>query len=232
MDREEIGKFIAKSRKEKGITQEELAEKLKVTNKTISRWETGKYMPDLSLLSDLSNELGVSINDILSGKKIEQEELQEKSEKNIVETINYAQRIVKKTNRKILIIVGIFIVIFLFIFGVLNYMYFTPCPYYEGDVSKWEETFPNHSAYKMGLNRSGMPVFKEPNKALKQAKIDYSDGIKEIQKQLKFLPLNKYTYQLYNIYGWQIAREDEMINEQVVKLSQFLDIYENSFERY
>lgn len=95
MNREEIGMFIATLRKEKKLTQEELAERLGVTNKTISRWETGKYMPDLSLLSELSKELGVTINDLLNGERIDKDELEEKTEENIVETINYAQIIIK-----------------------------------------------------------------------------------------------------------------------------------------
>ena len=110
-----------------------------------------------------------------------------------------------------------------------DYIYFSPGIYYEGDVSKWEDSFPNHSAYELGLNSGGMPVFKDPNKALKQAKVDYSDAIKEISKKFKLLPLTKYTYKQYGMYGWQVASDNEMINEQGRKLSQFLDIYENSF---
>ena len=229
MNREEIGMFIATLRKEKKMTQEELAEKLGVTNKTISRWETGKYMPDLSLLSDLSKELGVTINDLLNGERIDKNELEEKTEENIVETINYAQKIIKKSNRKLLIVIGSCIIFAIGIFGIFDYIYFSPGIYYEGDVSKWEDSFPNHSAYELGLNSEGMPVFKDPNKALNQAKVDYSDAIKEIRRKFKLLPLTKYTYKQYGMYGWQVASDNEMINEQGRKLSQFLDIYENSF---
>lgn len=75
MNLEKIGKFIALNRKNKGLTQEQLAEKLGVTNKTISRWETGKYMPDLSLLKPLSEELGITLNELLSGEKIEKDNI-------------------------------------------------------------------------------------------------------------------------------------------------------------
>ena len=80
MDLDKIGKFIALNRKNNGLTQEQLAEKLGVTNKTISRWETGKYMPDLSLLKPLSEELGVTLNELLSGEKIEKEKMDENTE--------------------------------------------------------------------------------------------------------------------------------------------------------
>ena len=70
MDTKKIGAFIALNRKKKGYTQEQLAEKLGVTNKTISRWENGHYMPDLSLLEPLSKELDITLNELLAGEKI------------------------------------------------------------------------------------------------------------------------------------------------------------------
>ena len=74
MDTKKIGAFIAMNRKKKGYTQEQLAEKLGVTNKTISRWENGHYMPDLSLLEPLSKELDITLNELLAGKEIVKEE--------------------------------------------------------------------------------------------------------------------------------------------------------------
>ena len=78
MDIIKIGKFIAEKRKEKKLTQEGLAEKLNVTSKTISRWENGNYMPDISLLKPLSEELGITLNDLISGEKVDKEHYQEK----------------------------------------------------------------------------------------------------------------------------------------------------------
>ena len=86
MNQEKIGKFIAKCRKEKNLTQSELAEKLGVTDKSIGNWENGRNMPDLSLFKPLCNELGISINDLLSGEKISKDKYQEKLEENIVNT--------------------------------------------------------------------------------------------------------------------------------------------------
>ena len=71
MDQEKIGKFICAARKQQGMTQEQLGERLGVTNKTVSRWETGKYMPDIDKLQELSAILGISINELLAGEKIE-----------------------------------------------------------------------------------------------------------------------------------------------------------------
>ena len=76
MNQEKIGKFIAKCRKDKNITQEQLAEMLGVSNKSISRWETGKNMPDYSILKELCNALDIDVNEFLSGEKIEKNEIQ------------------------------------------------------------------------------------------------------------------------------------------------------------
>ena len=107
MDLDKIGKFIALNRKNKGLTQEQLAEKLGVTNKTISRWETGKYMPDLSLLKPLSEELGITLNELLSGEKIEEQKIVENTEKNIINTIDYSSKKVENEHKKISIILMI-----------------------------------------------------------------------------------------------------------------------------
>ena len=108
MDIEKIGKYIAENRKKKNMTQEQLAEKLGVTSKTISRWENGNYMPDISLLKPISEELGISLNDLLSGEKVEKEQYQEKLEENIINTIDYSNKKVNEKNNSI----GLLIVIF------------------------------------------------------------------------------------------------------------------------
>ena len=84
MDQIKIGKFIFNCRKEKGLTQEQLAEKLGVTSKSISRWENGNTMPDYSLLKDLCNELDINVNELLSGKKIKRNDYMNKSEENLI----------------------------------------------------------------------------------------------------------------------------------------------------
>lgn len=71
MDSKKIGKLIAKRRKEKGMTQGELAERLSVSNKTISKWETGAGLPDISILVDLASVLDISVDDLLRGKENE-----------------------------------------------------------------------------------------------------------------------------------------------------------------
>ena len=84
MDQIKIGKFIAALRKDKGLTQEQLGEKLGVTNKTISRWENGNYMPDVEMLSLLSKEFGVSINELISGERLWAEDFKKAADDNLV----------------------------------------------------------------------------------------------------------------------------------------------------
>ena len=88
MDQIKIGKFIAALRKDKGLTQEQLGEKLGVTNKTISRWENGNYMPDVEMLSLLSKEFGVSINELISGERLWAEDFRKVADNNLVTALN------------------------------------------------------------------------------------------------------------------------------------------------
>ena len=83
MDVKQIGIFLGRLRKEKGFTQEQLGEKLGVTNKTVSRWENGNYLPPVEILQCLSEMYGISINEILSGERLEEKKYKEKAEENI-----------------------------------------------------------------------------------------------------------------------------------------------------
>ena len=78
MDQIKIGKFIAECRKKNNLTQMQLAEKLNITDRAISKWETGKGMPDSSIMLDLCNELKISVNELLSGEMIQMEKYDEK----------------------------------------------------------------------------------------------------------------------------------------------------------
>ena len=88
MDLIKIGKFISELRAEKGLTQEQLGEILFVTNKTISRWETGKYLPPADMLMKMSELFSVSINEILSGKRLSETEYVESAEENLKTVIS------------------------------------------------------------------------------------------------------------------------------------------------
>ena len=111
MDKNIIGRFIAELRKQKGFTQKELAEKLMVTDKAISRWETGKGLPDTSLLKPLGDVLGVSVTELLSGKEIEEVDMKERADNIILEALNYSKRMLASVIGTILFIIGIAFII-------------------------------------------------------------------------------------------------------------------------
>lgn len=83
MDTVKIGIFLSELRHERELTQEQLGERLGTTNKTISRWENGNYMPPVEMLMELSEFYGVSINEILSGRRLDQNEAQSAAEENL-----------------------------------------------------------------------------------------------------------------------------------------------------
>ena len=85
MDQIKIGPFIAECRKKNNLTQMQLAEKLNITDRAISKWENGKSMPDSSIMLELCNELKISVNELLSGEMIEMKDYNQIAEKNLLE---------------------------------------------------------------------------------------------------------------------------------------------------
>lgn len=84
MNQMKIGRFIASLRKESGLTQQALGEEFGVTNKTISRWENGVYMPDIEMLKILSQKFHVSINELLCGERLNNTDFRKKADDNII----------------------------------------------------------------------------------------------------------------------------------------------------
>ncbi len=104
MNQEKIGLFIAKCRREKNMTQEDLAEKLDVSNKSISRWENGKTMMDISLFEPLCNELDISIIELLNGERINDKKKDKLYTKAL---INYSNKVGSRNKQVILTILFI-----------------------------------------------------------------------------------------------------------------------------
>lgn len=96
MDQMKVGKFIARLRKEQGLTQEALGHRLGVTNKTVSRWENGNYMPDIELLVPLGAALGVSVNELLAGERLSDEQFRRQADENLVAAVRESAFSVKE----------------------------------------------------------------------------------------------------------------------------------------
>ena len=118
MDQEKIGKFIGERRKLKKMTQAELGEKLGVSDKSVSKWENGKCMPDLSLFPELCKILDITINDLMSGEKVDNEKYINTLEENIVKMANSLKK--KRKNRVKVCIIAI-VVLLIAILGIIAY---------------------------------------------------------------------------------------------------------------
>ena len=112
MDQVKIGKFIAERRKKIGLTQMQLAEKLNITDRAISKWENGKSMPDSSIMLELCDVLKISVNDLLNGEIVTMDNYKEKSEQNLLEMVKQKEH----SDRQMLtleIVIGVLSVIIL-----------------------------------------------------------------------------------------------------------------------
>lgn len=104
------GKFIAQKRKEKNLTQEQLAEKLGVSNKTISKWENGKCMPDYAIVKSLCEELEITVAELMDGEVNEEKSMRVYDEDQIVDLLRRTQELEKQKNMMLgmlLIVMGI-----------------------------------------------------------------------------------------------------------------------------
>lgn len=117
MNQEKIGGFILELRKEKNMTQKDLSDKLGITDRAVSKWENGRGMPDLSLLVPLCEILGVKVNELLSGERLDKKNYQDNLEKNIINTIDYTDKKVKKIKKIFTIILSC---VFAFAFMILT----------------------------------------------------------------------------------------------------------------
>lgn len=118
MNQETMGKFVATCRKEKGFTQKQLAEKLNITDRAVSKWETGKSIPDAAIMLDLCKILGISANELLSGERIPMENYQKRAEENLVELQQKANNAQKSSNLLVRLVVLILGVLFLVKYGI------------------------------------------------------------------------------------------------------------------
>lgn len=96
MNQEKSGKFIAQCRREKGLTQAGLAELFHITDRAVSKWETGKSMPDISIMPALCSVLGITVNELLSGERLDMDEYNKKAEENLIEFRKFEEKETKK----------------------------------------------------------------------------------------------------------------------------------------
>ena len=113
MTSKECGNFISELRKEKKLTQKELAEKINVSDKAISRWETGKGYPDVTSLVSLSEYFDVSVNELLAGKRLTAEDIKETADENLISVFEQVQKNKKQQNLQVAVYTSVLIVVLL-----------------------------------------------------------------------------------------------------------------------
>ena len=121
MNQVKVGKFIAECRKNNNLTQKQLAEKLNITDRAISKWENGRSLPDSSIMLELCDILKINVNDLLNGEVVLVDNYKEKSEKLILEMAKQKE----EADRRLLfleIVIGVFSVIVLLGFSLVAYV--------------------------------------------------------------------------------------------------------------
>ena len=166
MNQEKIGKFITTLRKEKNLTQEELANKLSITKNAVSKWERGISLMDMSLLKPLCEILDISITELLNGERIVNENLKDKTDDVIKDTIDYTNKKIKKNKIKnvIFTIMGIIILTCILYFGYKLYLLNKYTLEKPENVSEIVEGLKNQSEikiYKRTLNEEDYLVLSQ-----------------------------------------------------------------------
>lgn len=129
MEQEKIGRFIAICRKEKKLTQEQLAEKLNITSKAVSKWENGKGLPDVSIMQKLCEILNITLNELFNGEKIKEENYKKIADKNLLYALEHSSDNVgekikyykKEWEKEHILLFVIEIIIWIFIVLILKY---------------------------------------------------------------------------------------------------------------
>jgi len=119
LDQIKIGKFIAMMRKEQSFTQKQLAEQLGISDKTISKWETGNGMPEVSLMLPLCDALKINVNELLSGERLTEHNYHERAEENMVKLIQEKDDKQKEDKKQVIAVTLISVLLLIVAFGVI-----------------------------------------------------------------------------------------------------------------
>lgn len=205
IDRAKFGAFIAELRKEKGITQKELAEKLAISDKAISKWETGNSIPDVTILIPLAEELGVSVTELLECRRIEQAENMDTTQtdvlvKKVIELSEEERFQKKKKNRKIyLISVVISVLELLAIYALYNIGVIYGAAYLS-PIMIVSLVAIGFGAYFWLIMKEKLPAYYDEN----QISV-YVDGILHMNMPGVYYNNNNWPYIVKALKGWSIA---------------------------
>lgn len=212
MNQEKIGKFILELRREKNMTQQELADKIGVTDRAISKWENGRGIPDLSLMIPLCKELDITINELISGEKIEKKDYQSKFEENILKTIDYTNRRIINKDKIFKIAVRTIITIIL----IIGSMFFV-------DVKRMSNNDPVIFS-TWGFKYIPMVDFHEEEiiSGVENYLLEKSESKpKQYKNEKSFVSIRAYlikeknNHKLYNVYAWVLEERYYLYNKEI-----------------
>lgn len=233
MNQEKIGKFILKLRREKNMTQQELADRIGVTDRAISKWENGRGLPDLSLMMPLCKELGITINELISGEQIEKEDYQSKLEENIFKTIDYTNRKFANKNKMFKIAIGIMIILI----TIIGLMFFV-------DVNRMNNNEPVVFS-TWGFKYAPLVDFHE-EKIISEVEnylLEKSDNEpKHHENEKSFVSIRTYLieeknkHKLYNVYSWVLEEKYYLENNKIKQDSSssipYMFVVEQTNDKY
>lgn len=212
MNQEKIGKFIATIRKEKNMTQQELADSLNITDRAISKWENGRGMPDLSLIKPLCDKLDISVNELLSGERLERKEYQEKLEENIINTINYTNKKIKNNKRNLKFLL---LIIFLFV-GTIISLFFVDVHRMSNNEKVFFSTWGFGYIPPIDLHEEEIKLTIENYIINRNENDGYRyDSEKWFVSFETYLIEEKEENKLYNVYAWVLEESYYLDNNQI-----------------
>lgn len=215
MNYDKIGKFIQEKRKEKNLTQKELAEKIGVTDRAVSKWERGVGCPDVSILEILSKELDCSILEILKGRKIENEIIKvTEADDYVKDSMNISKQITKE--KIISYINKVLVTTIIFIFLLLSYLNIVQIKYLNTEYKFTTEYYENKKIQE-SINTLEKNINIIKNNQGKYSDEDYQEIIKQLENMDKIIKSSK-------IYDYISNRKE--ITYTLNDLISFFDYYE------
>ena len=200
MEQQRIGKFILELRKEKNMTQKDLADQLGVTDRAISKWENGRGMPDVSLMKPLCDILGITVSELLCGERIAQQDYREKSEFRFLDTIEITDKKIKQKNILLRVIAALAI---LMLFVGIALIYWLPLTrgYFSADEDV--EIFYVHKTMPVVPYGEPLTRFDYPLEFVEQ---DITERI-DLERLEELLPLMRVTVyrEEYNTSGFWVG---------------------------
>ena len=202
MDSKKIGGFIAERRKALGMTQLELANKLSITDRAISKWENGRGLPDISLIKPLCDQLEITVNDLLSGEKLQDSQIEAKSEENIINTLQFTKK--KQKNYKKVIVAAI-IITFLPILTLFSF-FCIDMHRMKNNESVFFSTWGYDYCPPIDLNSEKIEF------AVEKHIVDINNNVLHYENEKYFAATNVYLIeetrkkQEYNVYAWVLCQ--------------------------